>query len=119
MPPPQSWMRSRRWCMLRGRSVHAHFVGIGGIGMSGIAEILLHLGCTVTGSDLKESETTTRLGALGARICVGHQGEQVGPADVLVVSSALRPDNPEVAAARARKIPVIPRAQMLAELMHS
>jgi UDP-N-acetylmuramate--alanine ligase len=94
-----------------------HFVGIGGIGMSGIAELLLNLRYRVSGSDLKESAITERLRSLGAIVYVGHKAEQVEGADVVVVSSAVRPDNPEVAAARARNLPVIPRAEMLAELM--
>lgn len=94
-----------------------HFVGIGGIGMSGIAELLLNLRYRVSGSDLKESAATERLRSLGAVIYVGHKAEQVEGADVVVVSSAVRSDNPEVVAARARNIPVIPRAEMLAELM--
>src|SRR5688572_25533627 len=85
--------------------------------MSGIAEVLLNLGYPVTGSDLRESEVTRRLAALGAGISVGHRSENVARADVVVVSSAVRPDNPEIAAARARGIPVIPRAEMLGELM--
>ncbi len=95
-----------------------HFVGIGGVGMSGIAELLLNLDYRVTGSDLRRSETTERLAGLGARIAVGHAAENV-PADghVVVYSSAVRPDNPELAEAHRRKIPVIPRAEMLAELM--
>ena len=95
-----------------------HFVGIGGIGMSGIAELLLNLGYRVSGSDLRRSETTERLASLGATIRVGHAAENV-PADghVVVTSSAVRPGNPEVLEAQRRKIPVIPRAEMLAELM--
>ncbi len=96
---------------------HVHFVGIGGIGMSGIAEVLLNLGYRVSGSDLVESDITRRLGSLGAEVHVGHHPSHLGPADVLVYSSAVRPDNPEVLAARERGIPVIPRAEMLAELM--
>lgn len=98
---------------------HIHFVGIGGIGMSGIAEVLLSLGqnFVVSGSDLKRSEITSRLETMGARVFEGHQSEYVTGADVVVVSSAIREDNPEAAAARQRQIPVIPRAEMLAELM--
>jgi UDP-N-acetylmuramate--alanine ligase len=103
--------------MFKRRDVAIHFVGIGGIGMSGIAEVLLNLGYPVSGSDLRETEVTRRLATLGARIAVGHRAETVAAADVVVVSSAVRPDNPEVAAARARDIPVIPRAEMLGELM--
>jgi UDP-N-acetylmuramate--alanine ligase len=96
-----------------------HFVGIGGIGMSGIAEVLLTLGYEVAGSDLVESETTRRLADLGARLFIGaHQADHIDPAvDVLVISSAVHYANPEVARARDLRIPVIPRAEMLAELM--
>jgi UDP-N-acetylmuramate--alanine ligase len=94
-----------------------HFVGIGGIGMSGIAEVLVNLGFTVSGSDLKESPVTERLARLGAKISIGHAAAHVNDAQVVVVSSAVSRDNPEVAAAEARQIPVIPRAEMLAELM--
>lgn len=95
-----------------------HFVGIGGIGMSGIAELLLNLGYAITGSDLRRSEATDRLERLGARIAIGHDAANVPPeGHVVVVSSAVRPGNPEVVEAHRRKIPVIPRAEMLAELM--
>ncbi|MGH9790041.1 MAG: UDP-N-acetylmuramate--L-alanine ligase, partial [Candidatus Acidiferrales bacterium] len=94
-----------------------HFAGIGGIGMSGIAEVLLTLGYSVSGSDVKASPITARLENLGATIYEGHRAEQVEGAHVLVVSSAVRPDNPEVVEAHRLKIPVIPRAEMLAELM--
>jgi UDP-N-acetylmuramate--alanine ligase len=103
--------------MFRKRNVAIHFVGIGGIGMSGIAEVLLNLGYPVSGSDVRESDVTRRLVTLGARVSVGHRSENVAAADVVVVSSAVKADNPEVAAARARDIPVIPRAEMLGELM--
>ena len=103
--------------MFRGRAKRIHFVGIGGIGMSGIAEVLLNLGYQVSGSDLKESETTRRLSALGGDIRFGHQAEHVEGCDVVVTSSAVRTDNLEVAQARLLAIPVIPRAEMLAELM--
>jgi UDP-N-acetylmuramate--alanine ligase len=103
--------------MFRKRDTHIHFVGIGGIGMSGIAEVLLNLGYRVTGTDINESETTRRLGELGATIYRGHSPRHLGDADVVVRSSAVRPDNIEIVAARQRKIPVIPRAEMLAELM--
>jgi UDP-N-acetylmuramate--alanine ligase len=99
------------------KKYHIHFVGIGGIGMSGIAELLLNLGYRVSGSDLKPSEITARLQTLGGTIHNGHAAEHIAGADVVVVSSAVRPDNPEVAAAQQRSIPVIPRAEMLAELM--
>ncbi len=94
-----------------------HLVGIGGVGMAGIAEVLLNLGYAVQGSDLKESAATRRLAALGAEITLGHRPENVGEADVVVVSTAVGADNPEVAAARARRKPVVRRAEMLAELM--
>lgn len=94
-----------------------HFVGIGGIGMSGIAEVLLNLGYRISGSDLKETEVTRRLQALGCEISYGHRRENVKEADVVVVSSAIRPNNPELQVAEERLIPVIPRAEMLAELM--
>lgn len=94
-----------------------HLVGIGGAGMSGIAEVLLTLGYTVTGSDLQASDTTRRLEELGGRIYVGHQESNVGEAQVVVISSAVSPQNPEVLVAKAKQIPVIPRAEMLAELM--
>jgi UDP-N-acetylmuramate--alanine ligase len=94
-----------------------HFVGIGGIGMSGIAEVLLNLGYAVSGSDLADSEITRRLERLGVRYRTGHQAGNVDQAEVVVVSSAVTADNVEVSAAKARKIPVIPRAEMLAELM--
>jgi UDP-N-acetylmuramate--alanine ligase len=93
-----------------------HFVGIGGIGMSGIAEVLHNLGYEVTGSDLKDSETTKRLRALGMKVYTGHVADNIDDAHVLVISSAVSDDNPEVIAARERSIPVIPRAEMLAEL---
>jgi UDP-N-acetylmuramate--alanine ligase len=94
-----------------------HFVGIGGIGMSGIAEVFLNQGYQVSGSDLAESETTRRLGELGAQVSVGHRAENVGSAHVVVVSSAVKPTNPEVQEARRLRVPVIPRAEMLGELM--
>ena len=101
----------------RGKIQHIHFVGIGGIGMSGIAEVLFNLGYTISGSDIKESEVTRRLGSLGCNISYGHRKENLKEADVVVISSAIRQDNPEVEAAEERLIPVIPRAEMLAELM--
>src|SRR5512135_2397162 len=94
-----------------------HFVGIGGIGMSGIAEVLLNLGYKVSGSDLKSSPVTQRLASLGALVFEGHRAENVSVAEVVVTSSAIARDNPEVTAARAAHIPVIQRAEMLAELM--
>jgi UDP-N-acetylmuramate--alanine ligase len=100
-----------------GRTRRIHFVGIGGIGMSGIAELLVNLGYEVSGSDLKRTEVTARLASLGARVEEGHDAAHVGAADVVVVSSAIPPGNPEVDEAVRRQIPVIPRAEMLAELM--
>lgn len=93
-----------------------HFVGIGGIGMSGIAEVLHNLGYEITGSDIKESETTKRLKSIGIRIFIGHDKKNVDNAHVVVISSAVSKDNPEVLEAKKRSIPVIPRAEMLAEL---
>src|SRR5208282_6858665 len=90
-----------------------HFVGIGGVGMSGIAEVLHNLGYEVTGSDLRETETTHRLKNLGIKVYIGHAGENIDHAHVVVVSSAVSPVNPEVIAAKQRYIPVIPRAEML------
>ena len=98
-------------------SQHAHFIGIGGIGMSGIAEILLNLGMKVSGSDLRRSPITDRLAQLGATVYEGHQAANIAGATVVVTSSAVGADNPEVLEAHARKIPVIQRAEMLAELM--
>ncbi len=98
-------------------SQRVHFIGIGGIGMSGIAEILLTMGYAVSGSDLRASSTTERLERLGATIYVGHAAGNAAASDVVVTSSAVAKDNPEVVEARARKIPVIQRAEMLAELM--
>ena len=96
---------------------HIHFVGIGGAGMSGIAEVLANLGYVVSGSDLADNSTTRRLAGLGVRTVLGHAASNVNGADAVVISSAVSTDNPEVIAARARKVPVVPRAQMLAELM--
>ncbi|MFL5354420.1 UDP-N-acetylmuramate--L-alanine ligase [Archangium sp.] len=109
-PRPASLFKTRH-------AAHVHFVGIGGIGMSGIAEVLLNQGYKVSGSDLKASEITRRLQGLGATIYEGHRSENLVQADVVVISSAVRKDNPEVVTARQKKIPVIPRAEMLAELM--
>ena len=94
-----------------------HFVGIGGSGMSGIAEVLCNLGYQVSGSDIAENAATRRLKEIGARVALSHDAENVSGADAVVVSTAVRGDNPEVVAARARRIPVVPRALMLAELM--
>jgi UDP-N-acetylmuramate--alanine ligase len=94
-----------------------HFVGIGGAGMSGIAEVLVNLGYQVSGSDLSENAATKRLAKLGAKVQLNHKAEHIEGADAVVVSTAVRGDNPEVMAARARRVPVVPRALMLAELM--
>ena len=96
---------------------HIHFVGVGGSGMSGIAEVLVHLGYTVSGSDIAASATTRRLEGEGVKVMIGHAAEHAAGADAVVTSTAVKADNPEVVAARERKIPVVPRAQMLAELM--
>ncbi|WP_250500015.1 UDP-N-acetylmuramate--L-alanine ligase [Caballeronia sp. GAWG1-5s-s] len=96
---------------------HIHFVGIGGAGMSGIAEVLLNLGYQVSGSDLSKNAVTERLKALGARVEIGHNEQNIEGANAVVVSTAVRPDNPEVLAARHRRVPIVPRAVMLAELM--
>ena len=100
-----------------GKTRHVHFVGIGGIGMSGIAELLANLGYVVTGSDAVRSSVTSRLETLGIRVARGHDAAHVAGADVVVVSSAVRPSNPEVLEAARLHVPVIPRAEMLAELM--
>jgi UDP-N-acetylmuramate--alanine ligase len=96
---------------------HVHFIGIGGAGMSGIAEVMLNLGFEVSGSDISESAATLRLKSQGAKVHIGHDEANVLGANAVVTSTAVRPDNPEVAAARAKRIPVVPRAMMLAELM--
>jgi len=96
---------------------HIHFVGIGGSGMSGIAEVLANLGYQVSGSDLAENAATRRLQALGAKVALSHAAQNINGADAVVVSSAVRADNPELLAARAQHVPVVPRALMLAELM--
>lgn len=96
---------------------HIHFVGIGGAGMSGIAEVLLNQGFTISGSDLGESATTRRLESLGAKVCIGHEAKHIEGADAIVTSTAVKADNPEVVAAHAKLVPVVPRAVMLAELM--
>ncbi len=100
-----------------GKAKHIHFVGIGGIGMSGIAELLINLGYRVSGSDLKDTPVTRRLSDLGGDVFYGHKTEHIEGADVVVYSSAVEGDNPEVLEAKDRYIPVIPRAEMLAELM--
>ncbi|HEX7282025.1 MAG TPA: UDP-N-acetylmuramate--L-alanine ligase [Vicinamibacterales bacterium] len=111
-------IESKNWVVaVLGKTRRVHFIGVGGIGMSGIAELLANLGYAVSGSDAKRSSVTDRLATLGVKIAAGHAAVNVGDADVVVYSSAVRPDNPEVVEARARRIPVIPRAEMLAELM--
>ncbi|WP_024301058.1 UDP-N-acetylmuramate--L-alanine ligase [Pseudogulbenkiania sp. MAI-1] len=102
---------------MKHRVKHIHFVGIGGVGMCGIAEVLLNLGYTVSGSDMAESAATKRLTAQGAEVHFGHDAAYMQGADVVVTSTAVKADNPEVVEAKARHIPVIPRAMMLAELM--
>ena len=100
------------------RRIHTvHFIGIGGSGMSGIAEVLLNHGYSVQGSDLKPSKITARLEDLGARVFIGQKAENLEAAEVVVISSAIKPGNPELDAARARGLPVVRRAEMLAELM--
>ena len=103
--------------MFRGRVRHVHFVGVGGIGMSGLAEILRTMDFDVSGSDLKTGEITRRLEQLGVKVHEGHRPENVRGADVLVYSSAIKKDNPEILEATAHDIPIISRAEMLAELM--
>lgn len=103
--------------MFRTKDIHVHFVGIGGMGMCGIAEVLINMGYPVSGSDIQPSEITRHLESIGGSIHYGHKGEHVRDVDVVVVSSAIKGYNPEVEAARARLIPVIPRAEMLGELM--
>ena len=100
-----------------GRIRHIHFIGIGGSGMCGIAEVLLNQGYIISGSDQQASEATERLTRLGATVYPGQAPEQVAGADVVVVSTAIDPQNPELRAARDARIPVVPRAEMLAELM--
>ena len=103
--------------MFRGRIRSIHFVGVGGVGMSGIAEVLLDSGFEVTGSDLRDNDYTRRLAEKGAKMYVGHEAQQVADADVVVFSSAVPTTNPELLAARRAGVPVIPRAEMLGELM--
>src|SRR6266446_297735 len=98
------------------RIKHVHFVGIGGIGMSGIAEVLLNLGYNVTGSDLRSTAITEHLESLGGRIFYRHDAQNVAGSHVVVTSSAVSPSNPEIVEAHRQKVPVIPRAEMLAEL---
>lgn len=103
--------------MFRGKVRKIHFIGIGGSGMNGIAELLLNQGYTITGSDLKENQATVRLRELGAKVYIGHSEENVKDVDVVVYSSAVRMDNPEILKAKQLNIPIIPRGEMLAELM--
>ena len=110
-------MWTRRERPVLGKTRRVHFIGVGGIGMSGIAELLANLGYVVTGSDQRRSQVTDRLAGLGVRVAIGHAAEHVGGADVVVVTSAVSARNPEVVEAVRRNIPVIPRAEMLAELM--
>ncbi len=112
----QTWVHATPGASM-GRVRHLHLIGIGGAGMSGIAEVLLNLGYTVSGSDLRASPVTHRLEGLGATVFIGHAAEQLRDVDAVVISSAVAADNPELVAARAARIPVVPRAEMLAELM--
>mgnify|MGYP001828356744 CR=1 FL=1 len=100
-----------------GRVRRVHFVGIGGAGMSGIAEVLHNLGYVVSGSDMRENAVTRRLAGMGVRVFIGHDAANVADCDVVVASTAIAADNPELVAAREQRIPVVPRAEMLAELM--
>ena len=102
---------------MRHKVKHVHFVGIGGSGMSGIAEVMFNLGFKVTGSDLADNAVIGHLRALGVHVEIGHARDNISGADVVVTSTAVKADNPEVTAARNRRIPVVPRAMMLAELM--
>src|SRR5688572_32978329 len=100
-----------------GQARRIHFIGVGGIGMSGIAELLVNLGYEVSGSDMHRTDITDRLESLGARIAEGHDAGNLGNAEVVVYSSAVKATNPEMVAARARRLPTVPRAELLAELM--
>jgi len=117
MTDAQLITRRRYAAEAMGRMRHLHFVGIGGAGMNGIAQVMVNLGYQVSGSDLKGNAATERLAEQGAAIHIGHSGEYVAGADAVVISSAVGEDNPEVMAARAARIPVVPRAEMLAEIM--
>src|SRR3954449_10766863 len=103
--------------MFRKQDTKIHFVGIGGMGMCGIAEVLVNMGYRVSGSDMNDTEITRHLTKIGASVNKGHRASNLGEADVVVVSSAIKGYNPEVEAARARQIPIIPRAEMLHALM--
>src|SRR5215207_6188570 len=116
-PPAREAGAQRRVRSMKHAVKHIHFVGIGGAGMSGIAEILHNLGYAISGSDQSESATTKALAAHGIRVSIGHDAVNVEGAEAVVTSTAVRGDNPEVIAARTRRIPVVPRAVMLAELM--
>ncbi len=115
--PSTAQERARHGAESMGRVRHLHFVGVGGAGMSGIAEVMLNLGYQVSGSDLKHGAVTQRLEELGVQVHIGHRSENMEGADAVIVSSAVNEANPEVRAARASRIPVVPRAEMLAELM--
>ena len=117
MPPLGGEARSARGAHMKHAVKKIHIVGIGGAGMSGIAEILHNLGYVVSGSDQSDSATSRRLASLGIRVCVGHDAANIADAQAVVTSTAVKGDNPEVIAARTRRIPVVPRAVMLAELM--
>lgn len=117
MKAPMSYQVEQGAPGAMGQVRRLHFVGIGGAGMGGIAEVLLNLGYTVSGSDLKQNAVTERLSELGANVFIGHDAAQLKGADALVISTAVGDENPEVAAARAQRIPVVRRAEMLAELM--
>jgi UDP-N-acetylmuramate--alanine ligase len=117
MTDPQLIQRRRYAAEAMGRMRHLHFVGIGGAGMNGIAQVMLNLGYQVSGSDIRDNAATARLAEQGATIHIDHSGDFVAGADAVVISSAVKEDNPEVQAARAARIPVVPRAEMLAEIM--
>jgi UDP-N-acetylmuramate--alanine ligase len=117
MTDPQVLQRRRYAAEAMGRMRHLHFVGVGGAGMNGIAQVMLNLGYQVSGSDIRGNAATQRLAEQGAAIHIGHAAEHVSGADAVVISSAVGEDNPEVQAARAARIPVVPRAEMLAEIM--
>ena len=111
------YLKFYKYKKMKHKVKHIHFVGIGGSGMSGIAEVLLNLGYQISGSNLSDNATTQRLSDLGATVHVGHADDHIASADAVVTSSAIKPNNPEVIAARRRNIPVVPRAMMLAELL--
>src|SRR5450631_461912 len=117
LPPPRGAGAQRLGGVMKHAVKHIHFVGIGGAGMSGIAEVLHNLGYQVSGSDQSESVTTRALARLGIRVAIGHDAAHIAGAEAVVTSSAVKGDNPEVMAARSKRVPVVPRAVMLAELM--